>query len=73
MTEACRSGSSRLPSANSTIWPVRTAPYATAKARAEPSNASGMHSVTTSSAAIAPKMAKRTVPSSGSTTLVSQA
>ena len=35
--------------------------------------ASGTQSATTSSAAMAPKMARRTLPSSGSTTLVSQA
>ncbi len=72
-TDRLRSGRSRLPTMNSTICPARTTPYAMANGVADPSKARGMHKVTTSSAAIAPKIANRTDPSSGSTTLVSHA
>ncbi len=55
------------------MWATRTTAYPIAKARARPSKASGTHSETTSSAAIAANMASRTAPSSGSMTLVSHA
>jgi hypothetical protein len=51
---------------------TRTSPYAQANSSAESSKASGTHSATTKRLAIAPKIANRTMPSSGSTTLVSQ-
>ena len=52
---------------------IRTTPYAPANRNARSPNASGTHSDATSSAAIAPNIANRTAPSSGSTTLVSHA
>jgi hypothetical protein len=73
VTDLRSAGSSRLATTKSTIWPTRTTPYAQAKTSAESSNASGTQSAATSSAAIAAKIASRTTPSSGSTTLVSHA
>src|SRR5215213_6307250 len=55
------------------MWAIRTAPYARAKISAESSKAPGTQSAAIRSEAIAPKMTSRTAPSSGSTTLVSQA
>ena len=52
---------------------VRTTAYAQANRRPRSPKACGTQSATTSSAAIAAKIAKRTMPSSGSTTLVSHA
>ena len=48
-------------------------PYAMAKPSARSPNASGTHSATTSSPAIAANITIRTAPSSGSMTLVSHA
>ena len=72
-TERPRAGSSRLASANRATWPPRTTPYASAKASARSSNASGTQRATIPRLAMATNMAMRTEPSSGSTTLVSQA
>jgi hypothetical protein len=66
-------GSPRAATSSSAIWANRTIPYATASSSAESSNASGMHRAMTSSPIIAPNIAIRTTPSSGSTTLVSHA
>ena len=73
LTERRSAGSSRLAIVNSAIWAARTTPYEQANSTASSPNACGTHNATTSNAAIAPKIAKRTTPSSGSTTLVSQA
>src|SRR4029450_3233613 len=66
-------GSSRPMRTKSAMCAARTTPYAHAKSKAASSNAPGTQSAATSSAAIAAKITMRTAPSSGSTTLVSQA
>jgi hypothetical protein len=72
-TEWRRPGSSRLASPKSTMCAIRKTPYDRANSSAESSKASGTQSAATSRAAMAPKNAIRTAPSSGSITLVSQA
>ena len=66
-------GSFRLATMNRTMCAARTTPYAHAKSRPRSPKASGMASETTSRPAMAAKIAKRTTPSSGSTTLVNHA
>ncbi len=72
-TEWRNPASSRLAIQNSAMCAARTTPYAHASSRASSSNASGTHNAATRKAAIAAKITIRTAPSSGSTTLVSQA
>ena len=71
LAERCRPGSPRPALYKRITCPIRTTKYAHANSRPRSPNASGTHNATTSRAAIAPKIAKRTIPSSGSTTLVS--
>jgi hypothetical protein len=73
VTERRRPGSSRLAIVNSQMWAMRTIPYAQANTSASSPKASGTARAATRKAAIAAKIAIRTAPSSGSTTLVSHA
>ena len=72
-TELRSAGSSRLASKNSAMCAMRTTAYAHAKGSASAPKAPGTDSAATRKAAIAANIARRTRPSSGSTTLVSHA
>ena len=72
-TEERRLSSPSLAEMNKRIWAARTTMYAPANHRPRSPKASGTQSAATRNAPIAPKIAKRTSPSSGSTTLVSHA
>ena len=72
-TDRRSGGSSRLATMKSTIWPVADHSVGAGEQKAEMAEGLLNASATTSSAAMAANIARRTTPSSGSTTLVSQA